>query len=39
MRCLREGLTESPIIPLSATLDVMGILDEARAQAGVVYPY
>jgi predicted dehydrogenase len=37
MRCLREGLVESPMIPHAATLDVMRILDEARAQIGVNY--
>lgn len=38
MRCLREGLTESPLIPLDETLEIMQILDEIRAQIGVVYP-
>jgi predicted dehydrogenase len=38
MRCLRGGLTESPVIPLSATLDVMRTMDAARAQIGVTYP-
>ncbi|GIG65251.1 Gfo/Idh/MocA family protein [Phytomonospora endophytica] len=37
MRCLREGLTESPLVPWRATLEVMGVLDEARARLGVVY--
>ncbi len=36
-RCLRAGLTESPLIPLHATLEVMRILDAIRAQIGVVY--
>ena len=38
MRCLRAGLTESPLIPHSATLAVMRTLDAARTQIGVVYP-
>jgi len=38
MRCLREGLTESPLIPLADTLEIMKILDEIRAQIGVTYP-
>jgi predicted dehydrogenase len=38
MRCLRDGLLESPVIPLSATLEVMSTLDAVRAQIGVVYP-
>jgi predicted dehydrogenase len=37
MRCLDEGLLESPLIPHQATLEVMRILDEARAQTGVTY--
>ncbi|MFI5782292.1 Gfo/Idh/MocA family protein [Nocardia sp. NPDC051570] len=37
-RCLREGLTESPVVPLAETLDVLRTLDEIRAQIGVVYP-
>ncbi|WP_230878519.1 Gfo/Idh/MocA family protein [Planomonospora sp. ID67723] len=38
MRCLREGLLESPLVPWQATLDVMGLMDEVRAQAGVRFP-
>ncbi len=37
MRCIRHGLLESHLVPLSATLEVMRILDDARAQIGVVY--
>lgn len=37
-RCLRAGLTESPLVPLSATLSVMRTLDAVRAQIGVRYP-
>jgi len=37
MRCLGEGLLESPLIPHQATLEVMRILDEVRAQIGVTY--
>jgi predicted dehydrogenase len=36
-RCLRAGLTESPLVPLSATLAVMHTLDAIRAQIGVSY--
>lgn len=35
-RCLAEGLTESPVMPLDDTLAVMGILDEALHALGVV---
>jgi predicted dehydrogenase len=38
MRCLREGLLESPLVPWQATLDVMGVMDEVRRQAGVRFP-
>ncbi len=37
-RCLREGLTESPLIPWSRTIEVMEILDDIRDQLGVLYP-
>lgn len=37
MRCIRHGLLESHLAPHGATLEVMRILDEARAQIGVVY--
>jgi len=38
MRCLSEGLTESPSLPLSFSLDLMEIMDEIRRQCGIVYP-
>jgi predicted dehydrogenase len=36
-RCLREGLTESPVAPLAETLAVMSTLDTVRARIGVDY--
>jgi predicted dehydrogenase len=36
-RCLRDGLTESPVIPLSETLGVMKTLDTVRKTIGVTY--
>jgi predicted dehydrogenase len=36
-RCLRAGLTESPLLPLEETLQIMGVLDEIRAQIGLDY--
>jgi predicted dehydrogenase len=36
-RCLRAGLTESPTLPLDETLQIMGVLDEIRAQIGLDY--
>jgi predicted dehydrogenase len=37
-RCLRDGRTESDIIPLAQTRGVMRIMDRIRAQWGVAYP-
>jgi predicted dehydrogenase len=37
-RCLRLGLTESPLLPLAETLSIMGTLDEVRRQIGLTYP-
>jgi predicted dehydrogenase len=36
-RCLREGLTESPLMPLDETLAVLATLDEIRRQIGLDY--
>ncbi len=36
--CLRQGLTESPLMPLDETLSIMGTLDALRAQFGIKYP-
>src|SRR4051794_50282 len=36
-RCLRKGLTESPLLPLDESLEIMGVLDEARSQIGLDY--
>ena len=36
-RCLAEGLTESPIMPLDDTLAIMTTMDEIRAQIGLDY--
>lgn len=38
MRCLDEGLTESPLWPLRQTLELMEILDRIRGEIGLVYP-
>ncbi|MGZ8290972.1 MAG: Gfo/Idh/MocA family protein [Telluria sp.] len=36
-RCLREGLLESPRMPLDETLALMGVLDTMREQIGLRY--
>lgn len=38
MRCLREGLIESPWVPLAGSLAVMATLDRVREHIGVRYP-
>ncbi|MCS7064835.1 MAG: Gfo/Idh/MocA family oxidoreductase [Fimbriimonadales bacterium] len=36
--CLRQGLTESPWMPLDETLRMLRLLDRIRAQWGLIYP-
>lgn len=36
-RCLAAGMLESPLVPHTATLEVMALLDRIRAQIGVDY--
>jgi predicted dehydrogenase len=38
MECIADGKTESDIIPLSKTLEVMDTMDALRARWGLVYP-
>jgi predicted dehydrogenase len=38
VRCLREGKTESEVMPLRDTVEVLRIMDEARQQFGLSYP-
>lgn len=38
VRCLREGRTESAVMPLKDTIEVLRIMDEARRQFGLRYP-
>jgi predicted dehydrogenase len=35
--CLRQGITESPVITLEDTLTMMEVLDEIRSKAGIIY--
>jgi predicted dehydrogenase len=37
-RCLRDGLNESPIMPLDETISIMETMDEIRGQWGLRYP-
>ena len=36
-QCLREGKTESDQMPLSFSLDLIGVLDKIRAEIGLEY--
>jgi predicted dehydrogenase len=38
-RCLRGNASESPLMTLDESLDLMGLLDRMREQCGVKYPY
>lgn len=38
MRCLRLGLTESPLLTEAEIMDRMNVMDEIRRQIGVRYP-
>ncbi len=35
--CLRDGLSESPLAPRATTLEILGVMDDLRAQLGVRY--
>ncbi len=37
-RCLRAGLSQSPLVPWADTIAILEILDEVRARLGVRYP-
>src|SRR4029077_5825209 len=37
-RCLRAGLTESPLVPHADTIAILELLDRARADLGLRYP-
>ncbi len=37
-RCLRAGLTESPLLTLDETLSIMRTMDDIRGQIGLTYP-
>lgn len=37
-RCVRAGLSESPVLPISETLAIMESMDEIRKQINLVYP-
>lgn len=38
MRCLDAGLKESPVVPLSLSLDLIKTLDRIREDAGISFP-
>jgi predicted dehydrogenase len=35
--CLRDGLSESPVIPRAQTLELLGVMDDVRRSLGVRY--
>ncbi|WP_426998536.1 Gfo/Idh/MocA family protein [Pseudarthrobacter sp. N5] len=37
-RCIQQGLSESPVMPLDDSLNTMRLFDGVRAQLGVSYP-
>jgi predicted dehydrogenase len=37
-RCIQQGLTESPVMPLEDSVNVMRLFDGVRAQLGITYP-
>jgi predicted dehydrogenase len=38
MRCIEQGKIESPVVPHSYSLQLMGMLDKVRDAAGIVFP-
>jgi predicted dehydrogenase len=38
VKCLLEGKTESDLLPLSFSMDLIELLDEIREKAGIQYP-
>ena len=38
MRCLDKGLTESPVVPLSFSRNLIRTLDRIREAAGISFP-
>ena len=38
MECLDSGKTESDVMPLSVSADLMEIIDRVRKDAGIVFP-
>jgi predicted dehydrogenase len=38
MECLDQGLTESPVLPLKFSLNLMRVMDAVRKEAGIVFP-
>ncbi|MNP84790.1 hypothetical protein D3C76_1842510 [compost metagenome] len=37
-RCLAAGLTESPVMPLDESIEIMKLLDAVRSEWGLKYP-
>ena len=39
VRCIRDGKTESSVIPIQETIDIMKLMDGMRAEWGFRYPF
>jgi hypothetical protein len=37
-RCLAEGRTQSPVVPLDESIALASVLDDIRGHIGLVYP-
>ena len=37
-KCIEEGLSESPVMSLGESIEIMRVMDEVRAQIGLTYP-
>ena len=37
-RCIAAGMQQSPLMPWTATVEILAVMDEVRRQIGVVYP-
>lgn len=38
-QCIKDGKTQSPLVPWQSTLDCLKIMDECRKQMNLIYPF